>query len=84
LGKLGDVFAVHFHQGQGAGEAVVNFGVDRLDQRAFPGPPRPPEQGVVGGESAGEAPAVVEQLPGLTFDAPQQVQFHPVDQGDAD
>jgi hypothetical protein len=71
---------VDLHQGQAGGipAVVVHLGVDGLHQGTLAGAARTPQQGVVGGQSVGEAPGVLVQGLGLATNALQKRDVDPI------
>ena len=65
-----------------APQLLAHLGVGGLDQRGLAHAARAPQQGVVGGQAAGEPARVVEQLLGRAVDALEQAQRLAVDVGD--
>gem|GEM_PF-2592873 len=78
-----DVLAVDLHQlqraGTVAGQPHVGLGVDGLDEGGLAHAARAPQQGVVGGQAAGEALGVLRQHVAHAVDAAQKDEIDPVD-----
>ncbi len=80
-GQAVDVLAVDLDQGEAAGRGQVDPALDRLDQRALAHAAGTPQQGIVGGQAAGEALGVGEQDVAHPVDADQQLERHRRDLG---